>query len=250
MKTKLGELILGDSLEYLKSIPDKSIDLILTDPPFNMTQNEWDIKIDWELFWNEINRIKKNEYTPIVIFGDFPFSVDLINSNRKHYRYTWYIDKGRTTGFLNANRQPLKKIEHLHVFIEKCSKLQYYPQKFKGKPNHSKGKEKEITNNNYGDFNWKESDMSGMKFPTNLLQIQTKHPSKMIHPTEKDLNLMEYLVKTYSEENMTVLDPFMGSGTTAVACEQLNRRWIGIEINEKYYNIAKERLKYIQQTLF
>lgn len=162
------------------------------------------------------------------------------------WRYNLVWDKVLTSGFLNANKQPLRQHEEIVVFYKK--QPTYNPQKTKGTPNHSKGKPKESSNNNYNSFGWVDNvdKLGNMKHPKSIVTFSKPHPSTMIHPTQKPLDLLEWLIKTYTNENDTILDNCMGSGTTGVACKNLNRNFIGIEKDEKYFNIAKERIEKCQ----
>lgn len=261
------------SLEY-------KFDAIITDPPYGMTNNLWDKRINFEEIWNLFNLVKINSYTPIIMFGDFPFSIDLINSKRNWYRYTWYWNKLIGTGFLDSAYKPLKVVEHIHVFAEKTFQLikskedykkfdkiaKFYPQMTIGKPNHSMGRpDKTITNNNYNAFDpfakiKKVSNMqtefyrkglrriekkTAFKHPKNYIEIQRVKPNKYIklHPTEKPVLLMEYLIKTYTKENDLILDCFAGSGATAIACMNLKRKCILVEKEEKYIELIIKRIE-------
>lgn len=236
------DLRLGDCLELMKEIPDKSIDMVLCDLPYGTTKNKWDSVIPFEQLWKQYNRIIKDNGA-IVLFADGLFMCNLILSNVKIWRYNLVWDKVLSSGFLNANKMPLRRTEELCIFYKKLPT--YNPQKTKGKPNHSKGKPKVNENNNYGDFNFVDNleKLGDLKHPTSLLTFSKTHPSKMKHPTEKPVALLEYLIKTYTIENETVLDNCMGSGSTGVACVNTNRNFIGIELDEKYFEIAKSRIE-------
>ena len=235
----------GDCLEVMKNIPDNSIDMILCDLPYGVTQNKKDIKIPFKQLWEQYERIIK-ENGSICLFAQGQFYVDLVNSKRELFRYDLIWDNVLSSGFLNANRQPLRKHEQIVIFYKKLPT--YNPQFSKGKPLHGKGilyKSKENKNNNYGKFNPLEDTRKGStdKYPTSIITVSKSHPSKYMHPTEKPVDLLEYLIKTYTNEGETVLDNCMGSGSTGVACINTNRNFIGIELDEKYFNIAKERIK-------
>lgn len=242
-----NSLIFGDCLEAMKEIPNKSIDMILCDLPYGLTSNKKDIKIHFKPLWEEYERIIKDNGC-IALFSQGLFYVDLVNSNRKIFRYDLIWDKVLTSGFLNARRMPLRQHEQVAIFYKK--QPTYNPQFTQGNPLHSKGysyKNKEPKNQNCGKFNNTEDLRAGSteKYPTSIIRFQKVHPSKTIHPTQKPVDLLEYLIKTYTNENETVLDNCMGSGSTGVACVNTNRNFIGIEMDEKYFNMAKQRIKEI-----
>ena len=235
----------GDCLELMKEIPDKSIDMILCDLPYGTTQNKSDIIIPFDKLWNSYERIIKDNGA-IVLFAQGVFYVDLINSNRKLFRYDLIWDKVLTSGFLNAKRMPLRQHEQIAVFYKKLPK--YNPQFTSGKPLHSKGKtykDKPIVNQNYGVFHTADDSRAGSteKYPTSILKFQKPHPSISVHRTQKSVELLEWLINTYTDEGETVLDNCMGSGSTGVACINTNRNFIGYELDEHYFQIAKERLE-------
>ena len=234
----------GDCLELMKDIPDKSIDMILCDLPYGTTRNKSDIIIPFEPLWKQYERIIKDNGA-IILFAQGVFYIDLVNSNRKLFRYDLVWDKCLVSGFLNAKRMPLRQHEQIAVFYKKLPT--YNPQFTQGKPLHSKGiayTNKEIKNQNYGKFNITDDIRAGstQKYPTSIIKFQKPHPSITIHRTQKPVELLEYLIKTYTNENDIILDNCMGSGTTGVACKNLNRNFIGIELDENYFNIAKERI--------
>ena len=243
----------GDCLELMKEIPDKSIDMTLCDLPYGTTHNKWDIIIPFDLLWQEYNRIVKDNGA-ILLFAQGAFYCLLVNSNLKMFKYDLVWNKKLKSGFLNANRMPLRQHEQIAVFYKKLPT--YNPQFTEGKPLHSKGtsyKDKEPTNNNYGLFCNKDDERAGskQKYPSSILEFQKPHPSKAIHPTQKPVVLLEYLIKTYTNEGETVLDNCMGSGSTGVACINTNRNFIGYELDEKYFEIAKERLnECVEATIF
>lgn len=230
-----------DCLEAMKEIPDYSIDAIITDPPYGTTACKWDTVIPLDLMWKQLNRIIKTNGA-IVLFGCEPFSSALRMSNIKNYKYDWIWKKDRPSGFLNAKKQPLRNIENISVFYKK--QVIYNPIMYIGKKSHSIGKainnKKQNKNNLYGDF--KSMNTKGnLKYPRQILEYSKPHPP--IHPTQKPVALMEYLIKTYTNENQTVLDFTMGSGTTGVACINTNRKFIGIENNKEYFEIALKRIE-------
>lgn len=232
----------GDCLEIMKSIPDKSVDMICCDLPYGVTNNKKDIALPFDKLWEQYNRIIKDNGC-IALFSQGLFYVDLVNSNRKMFRYDLVWDKVMTSGFLNANRMPMRQHEQIAIFYKKLPT--YNPQKVKGSKNHSKGKVKEIdVNNNYGNHSFVDNSelLGDMKNPISIVTFSKPHPSTCVHPTQKPVELLEYLIKTYTNENETVLDNCMGSGSTGVACVNTNRNFIGIELDDSYFKIAKERI--------
>jgi len=229
------KLLKGDCLEEMSNLPDESIDAIITDPPFGTTACKWDSVIPFDKMWEQLNRIIKPNGA-IVLFGSEPFSSALRMSNIKNYKYDWYWDKGQGTGFLNSKKMPLKNIEIISVFQKV---INYNPQMRTGfKP--YKVKQGETKTDNYGKQTGAVTVSNGDRYPLTLINF-TRDKEKQ-HPTQKPVALMEYLIKTYTNENETVLDFTMGSGSTMVACQNLNRNGIGIENNEEYFKIANKRL--------
>tara|TARA_R110000824_G_scaffold93621_2_gene226355 strand:+ start:746 stop:1516 length:771 start_codon:yes stop_codon:yes gene_type:complete len=239
-------LLNGDCLEEMKQIFDGSIDMILTDPPYGTTACKWDSVIDFELMWEQLNRIIKPNGA-IVLFGSEPFSSALRMSNIKNYKYDWIWDKKRCTGFLNAKKQPLRNNEIISVFYKK--QPTYNPQPYKKNTTGNMGKSKEHQTDNYGKYHQVDNDNSNeFGYPRTLLTqipvINNLSKDKSgLHPTQKPIALMEYLIKTYTNENETVLDFTMGSGSTGVACKNLNRSFVGIELDETYFATAKQRIE-------
>lgn len=223
----------------MKDIQDKSIDLILTDPPYNLTRNKWDIQIDLEKLWQEYHRVIKDNGA-ILIFGIEPFSSKVRISNIKNYKYDWYWNKSHSTGFLNAYKQPMRKIETISVFYKKpCN---YYPL-IKDKPkNNIRGTRGKLSTcyNSY-DCSINKLDKS-KSLPNNILEFPIHNPAKRIFSTQKPVPLLEYLINTYTLENELVLDSFMGSGSTIEACINNNRHYMGFEIDKDIFNIAQNRL--------
>ena len=239
------KLIQGDCLECMLEIPDGSVDMILTDPPFGTTACKWDSVIPLEPMWKQLKRIiKKNG--AIVLFGAEPFSSTLRISN-KDYKYDWIWEKNTGTNFLHAKRMPIRFTENIHVFIEGSS--WYYPQKTTGHAPTNSGVGRNTGNVYSGNskVNYKGGDTT--RFPKNIIEFKSVNNYKRIHPTEKPVALMEYLIKTYTNESETVVDFTMGSGTTGVACVNINRRFIGIEQDEGYFKIAQDRIKAAQDAL-
>jgi site-specific DNA-methyltransferase (adenine-specific) len=243
------DLRLGDCLEVMKTIPDKSIDAIITDPPYGTTACKWDSVIDFELMWEQLNRIIKPNGA-IVLFGSEPFSSALRMSNIKNYRYDLIWNKIRAAGFLNANRMPLKQHENISLFYKKLPT--YNPQKYIDKPyDKTKYNGKDMKENVLGSYVSKSSKNNGERFPKSILKFsQNWSRQQQIHPTQKPVELMEYLIKTYTNENETVLDFTMGSGSTMVACVNTNRNGIGIEMDDEYFKVAEQRIKETEYKLF
>ena len=233
------EILNGDCLELMKSIPSGSIDAIITDPPYGTTVCKWDSVIDFELMWEQLNRVIKPNGA-IVLFGNEPFSSALRMSNIKNYSYDWVWEKSKITGVLNAKKMPVRKLENITIFTDtnKKSTLTYNPQGLEVKGTLTKqGGNSEC----YGERNKKEYIQEFTNYPRNLIKINSE--GKTIHPTQKPVALMEYLIKTYTNENETVLDFTMGSGSTLVACQNLNRNGIGIEQDEEYFKTVWRRLE-------
>jgi len=235
------ELIHGDCLEEMKDILDKSVDMILCDLPYGVTQNKWDSVIPLNLLWEGYERIIKDKGV-IVLTAQDKFTAKLMLSNEKLHKYNLIWNKVLTSGFLNANRMPLRVHEDICVFYKKLPT--YNPQKFKGEKNHSKGTMKTDVNNNYGKYGKVDNteELGELKHPQSIITFQKTHPSKALHPTEKSIELFKWLIKTFTNEGDLVLDNTMGSGTTGVACVNTNRNFIGIELDEKYFKIAEERI--------
>ena len=235
------DLFNGDCLDVMLKIKDGSVDMILCDLPYARTQNRWDIIIPFEDLWKEYNRVIKPNGC-IALFADGMFMAELMLSNKKMWRYNIVWDKVLPSGFLNANKMPLRSHEEIVIFYKKSPT--YNPQMTEGNPNHSKGSSNTFTNNNYGKFKKIDNStkLGNMKHPKSICTFPKPHPSKMLHPTEKPVECLEYLIKTYTNEGDLVLDNCMGSGSTGVACVNTNRRFIGIEKEEKYFTIATNRI--------
>jgi len=235
------DLRLGDCLELMKDIPDGSIDMILCDLPYGITACKWDVIIPFEPLWEQYNRIIKDNGA-IVLFGSEPFSSALRMSNIKRYKYDWIWDKVKPSGHLNAKKMPLKEHEIISIF-SKC-KCVYNPQGLEKMYKIQKKSNSDTTlGNGYSTFgkNNKTTIQTIGNYPRSILTFNK--PSKTLHPTQKPVELLEYLIKTYTNEGEIVLDNCMGSGTTGVACKNLNRNFIGIELDETYFKIAKERIE-------
>ena len=229
------KLLHGDCLEMMKKIPDESIDMILCDLPYGTTKNKWDSIVPLDKLWEQYNRIIKDNGA-IILFSQMPFSAELVHSNLKHFRYEWIWEKDNGTGFLNAKKMPLKIHENILVFYKKLPK--YNPQMRLGfKPYKCKqGRH----SSNYGDYEKGHvTSSNGERYPIDIIKFGNE---RGLHPTQKPVALLEYLIKTYTNEGEIVLDNCMGSGSTGVACVNTNRNFIGIELDENYFNIAKERI--------
>lgn len=234
-------LLLGDCLERMKEIPDGSVDLIVVDLPYGTTQNKWDSMIDLEEMWVQLDRICKPN-TAKLMFAQTPFDKVLGCSNLKELKYEWIWEKTTATGHLNAKKMPMKAHENILVFYNNLPT--YNPQKTTGhKPANSYTKHQD-DGSNYGET---KVGISGGgqtdRYPRSVQVFKTDKQKVSLHPTQKPVALLEYLIKTYSNEGDVVLDFTMGSGSTGVACLNTNRKFIGIEMDEGYFNIAKERIE-------
>jgi DNA modification methylase len=247
----------GDCMEYMKTIPDNSIDLIITDPPYGVTACGWDNVIPFEPMWKQLKRLIKDNGA-ILLFGTEPFSSSLRMSNIKNYKYDWYWIKSKPNGFQHAKNKPMTKVETISVFslspmghatLLGKNRMNYNPQGII--PNGMKKVLKSTHGATFGGKNkisgrpnqvGKEY-LSYTNFPSNVLEYNNIIGKKALHPTQKPVDLLEYLIKTYTNENDTVLDFTMGSGSTGVAAVNLNRKFIGIEIDEQYFNISKSRIE-------
>lgn len=225
----------------MQRIDDKSIDMILCDLPYGTTNCSWDTIIPFEPLWNQYERIIKDNGA-IVLTGSQPFTSKLISSNLSLFRYEWIWDKKNPTNFPLARKQPLKYHENILVFYKQ--QPVYNPQKLFGMPNHKQGNLKsEITTEVFNKTKRTNDDLSGEKFPRSIIEI-SKHSSQLgLHPTQKPVELFEYLIKTYTNKGAVVLDNCMGSGTTAVACLNTDRKYIGFETNKEYFVKSLERIK-------
>jgi len=233
------DLIKGECIEQMKLIPSGSVDAIITDPPYGTTACKWDSVIPFELMWKQLNRIIKPNGA-IVLFAAQPFTSSLIMSNPKTFKYDWVWQKPKGTGHLNAKKQPMRDKEDILVFYKKqCT---YNPQMTKGEPydgNARTGSKQQASV--YGKCTQKRELNTGLRYPKQVQKFGVVERNTL-HPTQKPVALMEYLVKTYTNEGETVLDFTMGSGSTGVAAKNLNRKFIGIEMDNKYFNIAKDRI--------
>ena len=236
----------GDCLEVMKTIPDGSVDLVLTDPPYGTTACKWDTVIDLDLMWEQLKRIIKPNGA-IVLFGSEPFSSALRMSNIKKYKYDWVWEKDKPANFALANKQPMKYHENVMVFC--YGSTPYFKIMSENhKPMNGQASYGRTFNGSVPSLNIKDVNKGGstLRNPKSIQKFNTvKHNSidkGGFHPTQKPVALLEYLIKTYTQENETVLDFTMGSGSTGVACKNLDRKFIGIELDETYFNIAKNRI--------
>lgn len=236
------KLLQGDCLELMKDIPNKSIDMILCDLPYGATRCKWDNVIPFKSLWEHYNRIIKDN-AAIVLFGSEPFASKLRMSNIQNYKYDWIWEKDKPSNFAMAHKQPLRYTENIIIFYKKFPT--YNPQMWIGNKNHSVGKgirnkSNEINCPSSVSVYYNNKD-SNLKYPKNILKFNRE--TKPIHPTQKPVALLEYLIRTYTNENEIILDNCMGSGSTGVACLNTNRNFIGMELNEEYFKIAKERIE-------
>jgi site-specific DNA-methyltransferase (adenine-specific) len=239
----INKIIHGNCLEVMKDIPDSSIDMILTDLPYGVTQNGWDAIIPFDRLWAHYKRIAK-PHAAIVLTATQPFASQIIMSNYKMFRYDLIWEKNKVTGFLNSKKMPLRKHELILVFYSKLPV--YNPQKTTGhKPVNS------FTKNTSDGSNYGQTKL-GIKgggqtdrHPTSIVKfpVVNNDSKEKIHPTQKPIELFEYLIKTYTNEDMVVLDSCIGSGTTAIAARNLNRKFIGIEIDFDFWDLATKRLE-------
>jgi len=241
------KLIHGDCLEKMKDIESGSVDMILADPPYGTTACKWDSVIPFDPMWAGINRVIKSN-AAVVLFGSEPFSSALRMSNIKNYKYDWVWEKDKGTNFAISNKQPLRKTENICVFYRNPPFYDSQGEKLDNPYTHTLPISKSDSSKGAGLHNINED--GARKYATythakkhNLLYFARDSQKKSLswHPTQKPVALMEYLIKTYTDENELVLDFTMGSGTTGVACKNLGRSFIGIELDEKYFKIAKER---------
>jgi DNA modification methylase len=243
-------LMQGDCLERMKEIESGSVDLILTDPPYGTTACKWDNVIPFDLMWLELNRIIKPNGA-IVLFGSEPFSSALRMSNIKNYKYDWIWDKNTSGSFALAKKRPMQYHELISVFYNKhCL---YNPQ-YREYSEASRNDKRTVINKSDGksatqNINVVNNSYDYVRgaYPKMIIKIDSENRTKRVHPTQKPVPLLEYLIKTYTNEDEVVLDFTMGSGSTGVACVNTNRNFIGIEMDEGYFKIAEERIKDVKQ---
>ena len=238
---ELNKIYNEDCLVGMKKIPDKSVDMVLCDLPYGTTACKWDTIIPFDPLWEQYERVIKDNGA-IVLTASQPFTTKLINSNIKNFKYTWVWNKKKSSTALLAKIQPLKIHEDIVVFYKK--KPLYKPQMTKGKP-----RKDPMSNISNGEaFDGRSvirgyNNSEGLYYPKSILEISNANQRNKIHPTQKPVELFEYLIKTYTNKGETVLDNCMGSGTTAIACINTNRNYIGFELDEEYYKASLERIK-------
>ena len=242
MSNVINRLFEGDCLEYMKEIPDGSVDMILCDLPYGMTQNKWDSYIPLDKLWEQYNRIIKTNGA-IVLTSNGVFTAKLILSQPNIYKYKWVWEKSKPTNFLNAKKQPLRKHEDVCVFYKK--QPVYHPQMTKGEP-YDKGKRKNQQCGNYGDFESVHVASDGERYPTDIIYVKTaESEGPVLHPTQKPIELGRYMVRTYTNPGDIVLDNTFGSGSFLVAALMEGRNFIGIEKNEDVALFKREEIDYI-----
>ena len=239
-------LMQGDCLERMREIPDGSVDMVLTDPPYGTTACKWDSIIPLEPMWEQLKRVIKPNGA-IVMTASQPFTTTLIASNMKMFKYCWYWKKNKFSNHLNAKHQPMRSVEDVVIFYSKKPSFNRIPFRDGTHSNYSSGIGKQGSGN-WGDHykGDRSTDETPIKAAIDHIEFNSVHPDSKEycgHSTQKPVALMEYLIKTYTNEGETVLDFTMGSGTTGVACKNLNRDFIGIEMDEDYFNIASKRIK-------
>ena len=243
--------MLGDCLERMKEIPDGSVDLILTDPPYGTTACKWDSVIPLEPMWNELKRIIKPNGA-IVLFGSQPFTSVLVASNLKMFKYEWIWEKAVGSNFAALKYQPMKEHENILVFCKGTTVYNPIKEERKGsgkqrqKAGYANSKATAKTGQFIGgimDATKRTNDYEELRYPSSIQYFNNRDKDRGMHPTQKPVALMEYLIKTYTNEGETVLDFTMGSGTTGVACTNTNRKFIGIERDDKYFDISVKRIK-------
>ena len=243
------KLMQGDCLDRMKEIPDGSVDMVLTDPPYGTTACKWDTVIDLEAMWRELKRITKPNGA-IVMTASQPFTSALVMSNPEWFKYSWVWEKSKASNFLQAKKQPLKAHEDILVFSD--GSAPYYPimdegTAYKGEGRSKKGSKwdgiNDVPNPTF------RNDNDGKRYPRSVRYFKTAESEKVgaLHSTQKPVALMEYLIKTYTNPGDTVLDFTMGSGTTGVACANTGRNFIGIELDPDYFAVAEKRIKEASQ---
>lgn len=235
-----SKIICGDTIDEMSKLPSKSIDMILCDLPYGTTQCKWDSIIPFDKLWEQYSRIIKDDGA-IVLTASHPFTANLVMSNPKLFRYSLVWEKSKSTGYLNSKKMPMRSHEDILVFYKNLPT--YNPQMVEGEP-YDKGKAHRPTDvyrEQKGEIHVKND--TGKRYPRSVQYFKTaESEGKVYHPTQKPISLMEWLIKTYTNENEIVLDNTMGVGTTAIACIRTNRRYVGIDISEEYVKIANLRI--------
>jgi len=235
-------LLNADWRDVLPTLPDASVDLLLTDPPYGITPIKWDKKVDWQLFWAHAHRVCKPK-AAMILFASGKFVPELLASNSREFRYELIWEKTLAVGFLDANRRPLRAHEQILIFTQAFRGSTYNPQKVEGKT-HTTGGEGKKKPVHYSGCNRPTAEVvTNLYHPRSVLKYSNQVRGKSLHPTAKPLELVEWLVRSYSNPGDTVLDPFVGSGTTLAASLIAGRKGIGCDINSDYFEIAKQRLK-------
>lgn len=248
------DLYHGDCLEVMKAIPDGSIDMVLTDPPFQITQCKWDKIIPFDAMWQHLRRITKQN-APMIFTASQPFTSMLVMSNLKEFKVEWIWEKAVGSNFATLKYQPMKEHESVLVFSNGGGKTPYYPikepRKGSGSARMNYGHNGSKTGEANGSQNfkgWKEGDYDKeLRNPSSVQYFNNRESCRGLHPTQKPVALLEYLIKTYTQEGETVLDFTMGSGSTMIACLNTNRKGIGIELDEVYFEIAEKRIAGIKK---
>lgn len=240
------DLFLGDCLEIMKNISDKSIDMVLCDLPYGTTKCKWDVVIDFDKLWKQYKRIVKSSGA-ILLFGTEPFSSYLRLSNIGWYKYDLYWVKEKPTNFMQVKKRFGKLTENICVFYEKqCT---YNPQMVKhdgrkvtNKPSERNAKFRSVVASDSPTLQIRAYEDTGLRYPCDILKFNREKLGSTVHPTQKPVALCEYLIKTFTNEGDAVLDNCMGSGTVGIACKNLERNFIGIELNREYFEIARSRI--------
>lgn len=236
----------GDCLIEMNKITDNSVDMILCDLPYQCTANKWDMIIPFDKLWKQYNRIIKKDGV-VLLFGNQPFVTKLIDSNIDNYKYSWYWIKNQGTNFFHAKHMPIRKVEEICVFNNYST---YNIIKSKG---HSPTQSSKGSSNGKCYYGTNKRNYVGgdtERFPIDVLDFKCVNNYERQHPNQKPVDLLEYLIKIYSNKNETILDNCMGSGSTGVACVNTNRNFIGIEKDDEYFEIAKNRIEKAKENIF